>query len=190
MSSYQCHLCGQSFSRQQRLESHLKRKTPCIDMDTCSKIKISSKNLKLRKDIIACQFCGKTFARKDNLARHQQRFCREKKNISESTIEDKMAFLEKQIHELKDGRALHSVTYGADEKWASSYVQKDRPWAVLSPVANIVGILASFEAFKFMINREELRPVISPNLIQINFANQNMVQVSIPENGSWDYTTL
>ena len=102
MSSYQCHLCGQSFSRQQRLESHLKRKTPCIDMDTCSKIKISSKNLKLRKDIIACQFCGKTFARKDNLARHQQRFCREKKNISESTIEDKMAFLEKQIHELKD----------------------------------------------------------------------------------------
>ncbi|MGN4422395.1 HesA/MoeB/ThiF family protein [Bacillus cereus group sp. MYBK30-1] len=98
--------------------------------------------------------------------------------------------IQDKIHKLKDGRALHSVTYGADENWANSYVQKNRPWAVLSPVANIVGILASFEAFKFMINREELKPIISPNLIQINLANQNMVQVSVPENGSWDYTTL
>ncbi len=57
-------------------------------------------------------------------------------------------------------------------------------------VANIVGILASFEAFKFIINREDLKPVISPNLIQINLANQNMVHVSVPENDSWDYTTL
>ncbi|MED0963515.1 HesA/MoeB/ThiF family protein [Bacillus paramycoides] len=98
--------------------------------------------------------------------------------------------IQDEIHKLKDGRALHSVTYGADENWANSYVQKNRPWAVLSPVANIVGILASFESFKFMINREELKPIISPNLIQINLANQNMVQVSVPENGSWDYTTL
>ncbi|MED0986258.1 HesA/MoeB/ThiF family protein [Bacillus paramycoides] len=98
--------------------------------------------------------------------------------------------IQDEIHKLKDGRALHSVTYGADENWANSYVQKNRPWAVLSPVANIVGILASFEAFKFMINREDLKPIISPNLIQINLANQNMVQVSVPENGSWDYTTL
>ncbi|MED1565813.1 HesA/MoeB/ThiF family protein [Bacillus paramycoides] len=98
--------------------------------------------------------------------------------------------IQDEIHKLKDGRALHSVTYGADENWANSYVQKNRPWAVLSPVANIVGILASFEAFKFMINREELKPIISPNLIQINLASQNMVQVSVPENGSWDYTTL
>ncbi len=98
--------------------------------------------------------------------------------------------IQDKIHELKDGRALHSVTYGADENWANSYVQKNRPWAVLSPVANMVGILASFEAFKFMINREELKPVISPNLIQINLADQNMVQVSVPENGSWDYKTL
>ncbi|MED0970682.1 HesA/MoeB/ThiF family protein [Bacillus paramycoides] len=98
--------------------------------------------------------------------------------------------IQDEIHKLKDGRALHSVTYGADENWANSYVQKNRPWAVLSPVANIVGILASFEAFKFMINREELKPIISPNLIQINLANQNMVQVSVPENGSWDYKTL
>ncbi|MGE7874125.1 HesA/MoeB/ThiF family protein [Bacillus paramycoides] len=98
--------------------------------------------------------------------------------------------IQDEIHKLKDGRALHSVTYGADENWANNYVQKNRPWAVLSPVANIVGILASFEAFKFMINREELKPIISPNLIQINLANQNMVQVSVPENGSWDYTTL
>ncbi|MDR4191065.1 ThiF family adenylyltransferase, partial [Bacillus pseudomycoides] len=55
---------------------------------------------------------------------------------------------------------------------------------VLSPGANIAVILASFAAFKCMLNREELRPVISPNLIQSKLANQNMIKVSIPENGS------
>ncbi|PES09220.1 HesA/MoeB/ThiF family protein [Bacillus cereus] len=98
--------------------------------------------------------------------------------------------MQNKIHKLKDGRALHSVKHGADEKWANNYVQENRPWAVLSPVANIVGILASFEAFKFIINREDLKPVISPNLIQINLASQNMVHVSVPKNDSWDYTTL
>ncbi|NIL29151.1 ThiF family adenylyltransferase, partial [Bacillus thuringiensis] len=67
---------------------------------------------------------------------------------------------------------------------------KDRPWAVLSPVANIVGILASFEAFKFIVNREDLQPITSPNIIQINLSNPNMVQVCEPENGIWNYTTL
>jgi molybdopterin/thiamine biosynthesis adenylyltransferase len=98
--------------------------------------------------------------------------------------------MQNRIHDLKDGRALYSVQHGADEQWANSYVKKDRPWAVLSPVANMVGILASFEAFKYMIKRENLQPILSPNLIQINLAYSNMVQVCEPENGSWDYTTL
>ncbi|HGA1022235.1 TPA: ThiF family adenylyltransferase, partial [Bacillus cereus] len=96
----------------------------------------------------------------------------------------------KKNHDLKDGRALDSINHGADKNWANSYVNKDRPWAVLSPVANMIGILASFEAFKFIVNREDLQPIISPNLIQINLSHPNMVQVCEPENGSWDYTTL
>lgn len=98
--------------------------------------------------------------------------------------------MQNKIHGLKDGRALNSIKHGADEQWANSYINKERPWAVLSPVANIIGILASFEAFKFIVNREDLQPIISPNLIQINLSHPNMVQVCEPENGSWDYTTL
>ncbi|WP_371399526.1 HesA/MoeB/ThiF family protein [Bacillus toyonensis] len=98
--------------------------------------------------------------------------------------------MQNRIHSLKDGRALYSIKHGADEQWANSYVKKDRPWAVLSPVANIVGVLASFEAFKFIVNREDLQPITSPNIIQINLSNPNMVLVCEPENGSWNYTTL
>lgn len=98
--------------------------------------------------------------------------------------------LKVRINELKDKRALNSIMHGADESWAKSYVKKERAWAVLAPVANVVGILASFEAFKFIIGREELQPVISPNLIKVNFADQNMVQVVASEDGCWDYTTL
>ncbi|MED3127065.1 HesA/MoeB/ThiF family protein [Bacillus wiedmannii] len=98
--------------------------------------------------------------------------------------------MQNRIHGLKDERALYSIKHGADEQWANSYINKERPWAVLSPVANTIGILASFEAFKFIVNREDLQPIISPNLIQINLSHPNMVQVCEPENGSWDYTTL
>ncbi|PEN96679.1 molybdopterin biosynthesis protein MoeB [Bacillus cereus] len=98
--------------------------------------------------------------------------------------------MQNKIHDLKDRRALYSIKHGADEQWANSYVNKGRPWAVLSPVANMVGILASFEAFKFILNRIDLQPIISPNLIQINLSHSNMVQVCEPENGSWNYTTL
>lgn len=98
--------------------------------------------------------------------------------------------MQERIHQLKDGRALNSVLHGADESWAKSYVNKERSWAVLAPIANVVGLLASFEAFKFIVNRESLKPAISPDLIHVNFADQNMVQVVTPESGSWDYTTL
>lgn len=98
--------------------------------------------------------------------------------------------MKQQIHALKDGRALYSITHGADEKWAQSYIQKENSWAVLSPVANIVGILASFEAFKCIIKRPSLQPVLSPKLIRIDLADHDMVKVMDPENGSWDYTKL
>lgn len=98
--------------------------------------------------------------------------------------------MQAKIHAMKDGRALYSVQHGADQKWAESYVQKQRPWAVMAPVANIVGVIASFEAFKFLIKRKDLHPVTSPDLIKINMADQSMVTVVSPETGRWDYATL
>ncbi|TCP63732.1 HesA/MoeB/ThiF family protein [Baia soyae] len=98
--------------------------------------------------------------------------------------------MKQKINALKDGRAVHSIQYGADENWANSYVKKEAPWAVLAPVANIVGVLASFEAFKFLVKREDLKPVIGPDLIRINLASHQMVEVQTPADGYWDNTVL
>jgi hypothetical protein len=109
---YQCPLCKQNFSRQQRLESHLNRKTPCTEPENVPKITISDKNIKLRQNIILCQYCKKTFARKDNLVRHQKDFCYQKpessfdKTTTETVYDDYKTStnreLEKQIAELKE----------------------------------------------------------------------------------------
>lgn len=98
--------------------------------------------------------------------------------------------MKRKINSIKDKRAIHSIQYGADEQWAESYVNKESSWAVLSPVANIVGVLASFEAFKFFIQREDLKPVIGPRLIRVNLADDQMVHVQAPLSGSWDNATL
>ncbi|MBA4602125.1 HesA/MoeB/ThiF family protein [Thermoactinomyces mirandus] len=98
--------------------------------------------------------------------------------------------MKEKINALKDRRALHSVQHGADAKWAGAYVNRTSPWAVIAPVANIVGLLASFEAFKFIIQREGLKPVIGPDLIRVNLASRLMVEVQTPAEGSWDNTLL
>ncbi|HET7831365.1 MAG TPA: ThiF family adenylyltransferase [Gallionella sp.] len=95
-----------------------------------------------------------------------------------------------QVNALKDGRALHSVSQGALKEWAEGYLKKEVAWAVLAPVANIVGVLASFEAFKLVIRRPGLDPVIGPKLIKIDLAKEQMVQAIQPEEGSWDNTCL
>ncbi|TCS93886.1 HesA/MoeB/ThiF family protein [Hazenella coriacea] len=98
--------------------------------------------------------------------------------------------VKQQIRKLKDQRAVHSAEYGADPLWVKEYIQKEAAWAVIAPVANIVGLLASFEAFKFLIQRPELPPVIGPQLIRVNLGQTQMVQVETPEDGSWDNTQL
>ncbi len=98
--------------------------------------------------------------------------------------------MKEKINALKDGRALHSVQHGADKNWADAYVNRETPWAVIAPVANIVGLLASFEAFKFLVQREGLKPVIGPDLIRVNLASRQMVEVQTPDEGSWDNTVL
>ncbi|SDX21775.1 ThiF family protein [Marininema mesophilum] len=95
-----------------------------------------------------------------------------------------------KVNALKDGRAIHSIQHGADEKWAHDYVEKESPWAVISPVANIVGVLASFEAFKHVLQRESLKPIIGPELIRVDFAKPQMVEVQTPPEGCWDNTIL
>jgi molybdopterin/thiamine biosynthesis adenylyltransferase len=96
----------------------------------------------------------------------------------------------KQISAIKDERAKKSVAFGALENWASSFITGDAPWAVLCPVANMVGLLASFEAFKVILNRDTLKPTYAPNLIKIDLANTEMVKVETPAEGSWDNAYL
>lgn len=96
----------------------------------------------------------------------------------------------KEIESIKDERAVHSIAWGADANWAVAYVSREAPWAVLAPVANIVGVLASFEAFKLIVNRPGLEPAIAPKLVKINLATERMVQVETPAGGTWDNTEL
>jgi hypothetical protein len=57
-------------------------------------------------------------------------------------------------------------------------------------VANIVGLLASFEIMKLIIRRPDLEPVYSPMLLHVDMASNPMVSIKIPSDGSWDYTKL
>jgi molybdopterin/thiamine biosynthesis adenylyltransferase len=98
--------------------------------------------------------------------------------------------IREQVSELKNGRALFSVSQGALPEWADGYLKGKLAWAVLAPVANIVGVLASFEAFKVLVGRPGLEPVIGPKLVKIDLAQDLMVQAITPEEGSWDNTHL
>ena len=95
-----------------------------------------------------------------------------------------------QISEIKNNRAKASIEFGALKEWADSFIEKEAPWAVLCPIANMVGILASFEAFKFLIQRSNLKPTLAPSLIKINLSELNMVKVETPIEGTWDNALL
>lgn len=98
--------------------------------------------------------------------------------------------MREQVSALKDGRADYSVEQGALPEWRDAYLKREAPWAVLAPVANIVGVLASFEAFKFIIRRPDLSPVIGPRLIKVDLSKHDMVQAVEPAEGDWDNTVL
>ncbi|MBP9727443.1 MAG: ThiF family adenylyltransferase [Gammaproteobacteria bacterium] len=95
-----------------------------------------------------------------------------------------------EITQIKNERAKNSVAFGALSEWSDAFVEGKAPWAVLCPVANIVGILASFEVFKVVLNRPNLAPTYAPKLVKINLADTHMVTVQEPENGSWDNAFL
>lgn len=94
--------------------------------------------------------------------------------------------VQQQINAIKNARAKHSVQHGALSTWADAFIAGHAPWAVLCPVANMVGLLASFEAFKIILQRPDLLPIYAPNLIKIDLAQPAMVKVETPTNGSWD----
>jgi molybdopterin/thiamine biosynthesis adenylyltransferase len=96
----------------------------------------------------------------------------------------------KQVSAIKDERARVSVQHGALADWADAYLNNAAPWAVLCPVANIVGICASFEALKVIINRADLQPTYAPNLVKIDLSQANMVQIQSPADGSWNNADL
>jgi len=95
-----------------------------------------------------------------------------------------------QINAIKNERAKKSVEFGASSEWANAFVAGESPWAVLCPVANMVGLLASFEAFKLIVKRNNLLPTYAPQLIKIDLAKTDMVKVETPVDGSWDNAYL
>jgi hypothetical protein len=124
-----CPFCNKIFSRSQRLESHLKRKSPCQRPNYTKrlpkKISIGSKDIQLGPDIIICQYCKKKFSSKDNLTKHlKEGYCKihspiefnQKHDIEDEItpakshngndcIQDlmgKIQVMEKQIAELKE----------------------------------------------------------------------------------------
>lgn len=94
--------------------------------------------------------------------------------------------VQNKIMEIKNKRALNSVSHGALPEWAHSFSKGNAPWAVISPVANLVGILASFEAFKILLKRLNLPPIYAPKLVAINLADLDMVKVTTPQQGFWN----
>ncbi len=91
-----------------------------------------------------------------------------------------------KIEALKDGRARTAITHGALPDWAEGFINKQAPWAVICPVANMIGLLASFEAMKFIIKREHLAPTLAPRLIKVDLSTPEMVKVQTPSEGSWN----
>lgn len=104
--------------------------------------------------------------------------------------------VKRDILEIKNERARYAVTLAdpvnqeSMAQWAEEYIEGKVPWTVISPMANIVGILASFEAMKVLLNRPQLQPVVAPGLIRVDLSKPEMVKVEYPEGGRWDNTKL
>ena len=81
---YICPKCLHNFSRSNRLQSHLNRKKPCVEVSTPQK----------QPDPIICTYCQKPFARKDNLLAHLKN-----NRCPQFNIEAKLLTLEKKLTE-------------------------------------------------------------------------------------------
>ena len=126
---YQCPSCKHNFSRQQRLDSHLTRKTPCNtsieNSEKVPKIVISNLNPQSNTQTILCQDCNKTFTSRDSLVRHQKLYCNQMKIIekTENNVE-----LKHQIDELKEQseRQIAELKKQSDKQIAELRIQVDK----------------------------------------------------------------
>lgn len=104
--------------------------------------------------------------------------------------------VKRAVHEIKNDRARYAVSL-ADEvnqeamaQWAEDFIAGESPWTVIAPMANIVGVLGSFEMMKVLLNRPRLRPTLAPALLRVDLARPDAVKVEYPEGASWDNTKL
>ncbi len=109
--TYICPKCSQSFTRSNRLQSHLNRKKPCrpdLETSTTKKIQIKMK----QTDPIICLYCQKKFSTNDNLLIHlKQNRCYGLNNNTVEVLKLKKQLSEKdkQIAELKDNPIIQKL---------------------------------------------------------------------------------
>ncbi len=104
--------------------------------------------------------------------------------------------VKRELHAIKEARARHAVGL-ADEvsretmkEWCEDFIAGNAPWTVISPMANIVGVLASFEMMKVILDRPQLQPTRAPSLALVDLSRPEMVKIACPPDGRWDNTML
>ena len=105
--------------------------------------------------------------------------------------------IKRELHAIKEARARRAVELADDtsretmRQWCDDFIAGEAPWTVISPMANIVGVLASFEMMKVILDRPGLEPVKAPALVKVDLARPQMVNVELPPDGAgWDNTEL
>ena len=100
---YTCPKCFVSFSRSNRLQSHLNRKNPCMPIektnDQLQENRIIPKKfkIKMKQNGIICIYCQKIFARNDNLLTHlKKNKCPQFNNLGQEVITLKKQLTEKR----------------------------------------------------------------------------------------------
>jgi hypothetical protein len=90
MVLYKCKICSKTFNRKSSYDNHMKRKKPCVPLNSTNfnlKKKINNplnravSQKKEQKDY-KCEYCNKSFTKKYNLNRHLDT-CKIKKNQEE-----------------------------------------------------------------------------------------------------------
>ncbi|MHB1361780.1 MAG: HesA/MoeB/ThiF family protein [Thermoleophilia bacterium] len=104
--------------------------------------------------------------------------------------------VQRELHAIKEARARRAVELADDvsretmQEWCEDFIAGEAPWTVISPMANIVGVLASFEMMKVLLDRPHLQPTKAPGLVKIDLARTEMVSVEHPAGGRWDNAEL
>jgi hypothetical protein len=69
--SFKCDKCGAAFPKNQKLQRHLARKTPCVPI-----VDIEDLPDEKKQNPHKCKFCGRTFGSASSLSRHTKQACK------------------------------------------------------------------------------------------------------------------